>query len=174
MSNTLSLFTNIKVFVLDIDGVLTNGNLIVLPNGVMARTMNVKDGYALQLAIKKGYKVVIISGGYSEELIERFNLLGVTDVYLKISDKLWVLNDYLSKNNLSLNDCLFMGDDIPDAEVMQAVYLPCCPADAVPEIKQISKYQSTFKGGEGCVRDIIEKVMKLHNNWQHSNHVTSK
>lgn len=174
MNNTLALFTNIKIFVLDIDGVLTNGTLIVLPNGVMARTMNVKDGYALQLAIKKGYKVVIISGGYSEELIERFNLLGVTDVFLKISDKLSVLKDYLLKNNLSFNDCLFMGDDVPDFEVMQAVYLPCCPADAVVEIKQISKYQSPLNGGEGCVRDVIEKVMKLQNNWQHTNQVASK
>lgn len=159
---------------MDIDGVLTNGTLIVLPNGVMARTMNVKDGYALQLAVKKGYKIVIISGGYSNELIERFKLLGVTDVFLKIQDKLSVLNEYLATNNLSLTNCLFMGDDIPDVEVMQAVYLPCCPSDAVSEIKQISKYQSPFKGGEGCVRDVIEKVLKLQHNWQHTNQITSK
>lgn len=172
--NTLSLFANINVFVFDIDGVLTNGNLIVLPNGVMARTMNVKDGYAMQLAIKKGYKIVIISGGYSDELIERFKLLGITDVYLKITDKLTVLKEYLNAQQLSFNNCLFMGDDIPDAEVMQAVFLPCCPADAVTEIKQISKYQSPLKGGEGCVRDVIEKVLKLQNNWQHNNQISSK
>ncbi len=172
--NTLSLFANIKVFVFDIDGVLTNGNLIVLPNGVMARTMNVKDGYALQLAIKKGYKVVIISGGYSDELVERFKLLGICDVYLKVQDKLQVLKEFLASTDYNLHDCLFMGDDIPDAEIMEAVFLPCCPADAVTEIKQISKYQSLFKGGEGCARDVIEKVMKLQNNWQHTQQVTNK
>lgn len=172
--NVLASFKQIKVFVFDIDGVLTNGQILVLPNGVMARSMNVKDGYALQLAIKKGYKVVIISGGFSQEILERFELLGVKDVFLKVSDKVKVLTDYMHHHNLNFEHTLFMGDDLPDFDAMKLTALPCCPNDAVQEIKNISSYTSPLKGGDGCVRDVIEKVMKLQNTWHHENHVAAK
>lgn len=170
----LQIFNHIKAFVFDVDGVLTNGTLIVLPNGVMARTMNVKDGYALQLAVKKGYKVAIISGGKSTEVIERLNLLGVTDVYMNVHNKVEALENFVDKYQLDKTDILFMGDDIPDIAVMQEIGLPCCPADAVDEVKEISKYISPNSGGQGCVRDVIEKTMKLNNLWTHEQNVLSK
>ncbi len=174
MSNSLSNFNHIKAFVFDVDGVLTNGDLIILPNGVMARTMNVKDGYALQLAVKKGYKVAIISGGNSKEVIERLNILGITDVFMNVSDKAQTLKQFQTSHNLETNEILFMGDDLPDLEVMQMVGLPCCPFDAVDEIKAICTYISPVIGGKGCARDVIEKVLKLHQQWFHTNHVSSK
>jgi len=172
--NLLQNFNYIKTFVFDVDGVLTDGTLLILPNGVMARTMNVKDGYALQLAVKKGFKVAIISGGNSIEVKERFNLLGITDVYMNVSNKVEALEDLIKKHQLQASEILFMGDDIPDTEVMQAVGLPCCPADAVDEIKAVSKYISPFNGGKGCARDVIEKTLKLANLWHHTNSVSSK
>lgn len=170
----LQIFNHIKAFVFDVDGVLTNGTLIILPNGVMARTMNVKDGYALQLAVKKGFKVAIISGGKSPEVIERLNLLGVTDVYMNVHNKVEALENFVDKYQLDKTDILFMGDDIPDIAVMQEIGLPCCPADAVDEVKEISKYISPNSGGQGCVRDVIEKTMKLNNLWTHEQNVLSK
>lgn len=170
----LQIFNHIKAFVFDVDGVLTNGTLIILPNGVMARTMNVKDGYALQLAVKKGFKVAIISGGKSTEVIERLNLLGVTDVYMNVHNKVEALENFVDKYQLDKTDILFMGDDIPDIAVMQEIGLPCCPADAVDEVKEISKYISPNSGGQGCVRDVIEKTMKLNNLWTHEQNVLSK
>jgi 3-deoxy-D-manno-octulosonate 8-phosphate phosphatase (KDO 8-P phosphatase) len=174
MQNILQYFTTIKAFVFDVDGVLTDGSLIILPNNVMARTMNVKDGYALQLAIKKGFKVAIISGGNSVEVVERLALLGVEDVYMKVLNKVAALENFINKYQLNKNEVLFMGDDIPDVDVMLEVALPCCPADAVDEIKTISKYISPFNGGKGCARDVIEKTMKLVNCWEHNQSVSSK
>ena len=170
----LQIFNHIKAFVFDVDGVLTNGTLIILPNGVMARTMNVKDGYALQLAVKKGFKVAIISGGKSTEVIERLNLLGVTDVYMNVHNKVEALENFVDKYQLDKTDILFMGDDIPDIAVMQEIGLPCCPSDAVDEVREISKYISPNNGGQGCVRDVIEKAMKLNNLWTHEQNVLSK
>lgn len=174
MNNPLQYFTSIKAFVFDVDGVLTNGDLIILPNAVMARTMNVKDGYALQLAVKKGYPVAIISGGNSKEVIERLKILGIQDIFMNISDKAAATKEFQTIHQLNSNEILFMGDDLPDLEVMQMVGLPCCPKDAVDEIKEISKYISSYIGGKGCARDVIEKVLKLANKWQHTNHVSSK
>jgi len=172
--NVLQQFKNIKAFVFDVDGVLTDGSLIVLPNNMMARTMNVKDGYALQLAVKKGFKVAIISGGNSAEVKERLNLLGVTDVYMNVSNKVEALENFVEKYQFQSQEVLFMGDDIPDADVMKIVGLPCCPADAVDEIKAISQYISPINGGKGSARDVIEKTMKLNNLWNHSHSVVSK
>ncbi len=155
----------IRVLVFDVDGVLTDGTLMILPNGVMARRMNIKDGYALQLAVKKGYNVVIISGGNSAEVKERLNLLGVKDVFMRISNKKECLEEYMSVNGIKREEVLFMGDDLPDYEVMQSVAVACCPADAAHEIKSISHYISHLKGGEGCARDVIEKVLLLRNDW---------
>lgn len=161
----LERFKHITTFVFDVDGVLTDGSLFVLPDGLMARRMNIKDGYALQLAMKKGYHVVIISGGHSPEVKERLLKLGVTEVWMQVENKLSVLQNFMQQQGLEKNSVLYMGDDIPDLQVMQLAGLPCCPIDAVQEIKEKCLYISHLKGGEGCVRDVIEKVMKLRGDW---------
>jgi len=161
----LHKFKHITTFVFDVDGVLTDGNLLVLPGGVMARTMNIKDGYALQLAVKKGYRVLVISGGNSPEVKDRLEKLGVTNVWMQVSDKPAVLKEYMQQHQLVAEAVLYMGDDIPDLQVIQLAGLPCCPADAVQEIKEKSVYISHLTGGTGCVRDVIEKVMKLRGDW---------
>jgi 3-deoxy-D-manno-octulosonate 8-phosphate phosphatase (KDO 8-P phosphatase) len=172
--SVLKLFKSIKAFVFDVDGVLATEILVILQGGDMARNMNSKDGYALQLAVKKGYAVAIISGGSSEPVRQRLERLGVKDVFLGIHNKKEVLLNYAKKNNLKLEEMLYMGDDIPDYLVMNLVGLPCCPADAVQEIKQISKYISPVNGGRGCGRDVIEKVLKLNGHWDLDTTVTSK
>jgi len=169
----LDLLKRVTTFVFDVDGVLTDGSLLILGNGVMARKMNVKDGYALQLAVKRGYKVVIISGGNSEEVTDRLNRLGVSAVYMKVTDKVKVLTEYVSAHNLNWGDLLFMGDDIPDLEAMKKVGVACCPLDAVEEIKRIAAYISPLNGGFGCGRDVIEKVMKLRGDWNDDTHIPS-
>jgi 3-deoxy-D-manno-octulosonate 8-phosphate phosphatase (KDO 8-P phosphatase) len=162
----LELFSRITTFVFDVDGVLTDGTLFVFDNGEQVRRMNIKDGYALQLAIKKGYRVAIFSGGISEAVISRLRKLGITDVFMDVKDKKSGLQNYLRKQNITWDEVLFMGDDVPDYSVMIEAALPCAPSDAVPEIKHISKYISPFKGGKGCVRDVIEKVLKLKDDWE--------
>jgi 3-deoxy-D-manno-octulosonate 8-phosphate phosphatase (KDO 8-P phosphatase) len=170
----LEKFKNITHFVFDVDGVLTDGKLLVLPGGVMARTMNIKDGYALQLAIKKGYRVTIISGGNSIEVKERLNLLGVTEVYMQVTDKGLLLQSLMTKQHTNANAFLFMGDDIPDLQCMKLVGLSCCPADAIDEIKEAATYISTLKGGDGCAREVIEKVMKLRRDWNDNLHIRAQ
>lgn len=169
----LHLFKTIKTFVFDVDGVLATDGLIVMPDGELIRTMNSKDGYALQLAVKKGYHVVIISGGNSEPVKQRLLKLGVKEVFMSIHNKKEVLEKYAADNNLRLDEMLYMGDDIPDYDAMKITGLPVCPNDAVPEIKSICKYISPYKGGYGCGRDVIEKVLKLHGNWSIDVNVTS-
>ena len=161
----LEKFKSIKTFVFDVDGVLTDGSLLVLNDGQMARRMNIRDGYALQLAVKKGYRVVIISGGTSDAVQMRLNKLGIADCFLKIDNKKAKLVEYVAANQLNWDEILFMGDDIPDHASMQLTGLPCCPADAAPEIKQVSVYISPVTGGNGCARDVIEKVLKLNDHW---------
>lgn len=172
--SVLERFKSIKTFVFDVDGVLTEGSLLILNDGQMARLMNIKDGYALQLAIKKGYRVVIISGGTSEAIKERLERLGVKDCFLKVDDKKEKLIEYVTQHQLNWNEVLFMGDDIPDYVPMQLTGLACCPADAVAEIKQISKYISPVAGGKGCARDVIEKVLKLNGHWDLDTTVAAK
>lgn len=162
----LDRFKKISTFVLDVDGVLTDGSLLVLEDGQMARKMNIKDGYALQAAVKKNYRVVIISGGRSEPVKDRLQKLGIKEVFLNIQDKMHTLTDYVNNNSLSWDELLFMGDDIPDYFCMKKAGMACCPSDAAVEIRSISTYISGFKGGEGCVRDVIEKTMKLHGTWE--------
>jgi 3-deoxy-D-manno-octulosonate 8-phosphate phosphatase (KDO 8-P phosphatase) len=152
-------------FVFDVDGVLTNGEVIVMPNGLLVRKMNIKDGYAIQLAIKKGYPVWVISGGNSSEVEERLNLLGVKEVHMKVKDKSALLKELSLLNNIPLDQMLFMGDDMPDLEAMKMVGVAACPNDAAVDIKQIANYISTINGGAGCARDVIEKVLKLNNQW---------
>ena len=172
--SSLEKFKSIKTFVFDVDGVLTDGTLLILNDGQMARQMNIKDGYALQLAVKKGYRVVIISGGTSDAVKERLQKLGVTDCFLNIDNKKEKLVEYVAEHELSWNEILFMGDDIPDYIPMQLTGLPCCPSDAVPEIKQISHYISPVEGGKGCARDVIEKVLKLNGHWDLDTTIASK
>ena len=168
--NVLAGFKQIQLFVLDVDGVLTNGSLLLLEDGQMARMMNIKDGYALQLAVKKGYRIVVISGGKSIAVKNRLNLLGIAEVHIGVEDKISVLQQYVSKYGLNKDQILFMGDDLPDIEMMQHAGLACCPADAAAEIKSLAHYISPFNGGQGCVRDVIEKVLKLNGHWAHEKH----
>lgn len=172
--NVLEYFSSVTTFVFDLDGVLTDGTVLVLNDGLQARQMHVKDGLALQMALRNGYNVVIISGGFSEPVIGRLQKLGVQEVYLNIKDKLEFLTNYTEQNNLNWNELLFMGDDLPDIGVLQSVGMPCCPADAVTEVKKISKYISPVKGGFGCVRDVIEKVLKLNDHWNFDVSITSR
>jgi 3-deoxy-D-manno-octulosonate 8-phosphate phosphatase (KDO 8-P phosphatase) len=170
----LEKFEPIRCFVFDVDGVLTDGMLLVMPGGLMARRMNIKDGYALQLAIKKGYDVVVISGGHSPEVQERLALLGVQSVHMSVKDKKAVLEQHLDQKKWQAEQILYMGDDIPDYEVMQMAGLRCCPADAATEIQQLAQYVSPWKGGEGCARDVIEKVLKLNDDWELQSNIASK
>lgn len=172
--NILHLFKPITTFVFDVDGVLATDILVILEGGDMARNMNSKDGYALQLAVKKGYKVAIISGGSSEAVRQRLERLGIKDVYLGVHNKKEKLLEFVEAHSLKWEEIMYMGDDIPDYGVMQMVGLPCCPSDAVPEIKQISRYISSYTGGKGCGRDVIEKVLKLNGHWDLDTSVTSK
>jgi len=172
--NILEKFNPIKAIVMDVDGVLTDGKILLLASLEMARTMNIKDGYALQLAIKKGYHVCIISGATDEgAILNRFKTLGITDVHQGITDKAALLHDKMKAWNVSKEEVLFIGDDIPDLKAMQLVGLACCPADASTEIIEIAHYISPKKGGEGCVRDIIEKVLKLNQDWDHATNTAS-
>jgi 3-deoxy-D-manno-octulosonate 8-phosphate phosphatase (KDO 8-P phosphatase) len=163
----------ITTFFFDVDGVLTDGTVLLLPGGEQARRMNIKDGYALQLAIKQGYKICIITGGKSELVKERLKGLGITDVYLNVQDKVEAFEDFLFSNHLNREETLYMGDDMPDWEVMQKVNVATCPNDSAPEIKKISHYISPFNGGQGCVRDIIEQVLKVQGKWEHFTSVKS-
>ncbi len=172
--NILAAFKSIKAFVLDVDGVLTNGNLLILDNGQMARQMSVKDGYALQLALKKGYQILIISGGNDEAVKVRLQKLGVTAIFMNVTNKQAVLLEFVSKANLTWPEILYMGDDIPDFATMQMAGMACCPADAVPEIKTIAHYISPLEGGCGCVRDVIEKVLKLNDHWNDDGSVAAR
>jgi 3-deoxy-D-manno-octulosonate 8-phosphate phosphatase (KDO 8-P phosphatase) len=172
MANFKEDLVKVKAFVFDIDGVLSLQTISLNTFGVPNRTVNLRDGYALQLAVKKGYYIGIISGNKSKEYQKRLKLLGVTDIYLNSHSKLDHFNKFLEKHRLNKSDVLYMGDDIPDFEVMKQAGVPVCPSDADSEIKQVSLYISDKKGGEGCVRDVIEQVLRLHNNWMNSDAFT--
>jgi 3-deoxy-D-manno-octulosonate 8-phosphate phosphatase (KDO 8-P phosphatase) len=164
--NILELFEPVKVFVFDIDGVLTDGMLHVQEDGELLRRMNIKDGYALQLAVKKGYKVWIISGGKTNAVKQRLNKLGVEDVYVAVDDKITLLKSLIEKEHYQSEELLYMGDDMPDIKAMMLCGLRTCPADAVGEVKAISQYISPLNGGCGCARDVIEKVLKINGDWE--------
>ncbi len=170
----LQQFKKITTFVFDIDGVLTDGTILVLKEGLQARQMHVKDGFGLQMAVKKGYNVLIISGGYSEESKTRLEKLGIMNVHLAVTDKTGFLREHVLQQNLKWEEVLYMGDDLPDLSLMRIVGLPCCPGDAVNEIKAICTYISPVKGGWGCVRDVIEKVLKVNDHWHFDEDVPSR
>jgi 3-deoxy-D-manno-octulosonate 8-phosphate phosphatase (KDO 8-P phosphatase) len=159
------LMNGITTFVLDVDGVLTDGTVHVSPTGEMLREMNIRDGFAMKAALESGYKVCIISGGSNEGVRIRLRNLGITDIYLATPDKVETFKEYCDIYGIQPSQVLYMGDDIPDFHVMQKVGLPTCPQDASPEIKAISTYISHKNGGKGAVRDVIEQVMKVQGKW---------
>lgn len=155
----------IKAIALDVDGVLSADVIPLHTSGEPMRTVNIKDGYAIQLAVKKGLHIAIITGGRTEAVRKRFAGLGVQDLYLGSAVKIHDYRDFRDKHGLKDEEILYMGDDIPDMEVMQACGLPCCPKDAAPEVKSIARYISHAAGGYGCGRDVVEQVMKAQGKW---------
>lgn len=165
MMDNKSLFQPITTFIFDYDGVMTDGKVYSDHDGHPWRATNVKDGYALQLATKLGYNVAVISGAICPSMEVRMNSLGVTDVFTGIPDKVLKLNEYMAAKGLRKEEIVFMGDDIPDMRVMQAVGLAACPADAADEVREISGYVSPKEGGKGAVRDLIKQVLTVHGKW---------
>ncbi|MBR1839433.1 MAG: HAD hydrolase-like protein [Prevotella sp.] len=155
----------VKAIIFDVDGVLSTNTIQMSPDGMPVRTVNIKDGYAIQLAIKMGLRLAIISGGTDKGIEERYRKLGMKDIFMSCSTKIEVFRKYLADNGLTAEEVIYVGDDIPDYEVMQMAGCPCCPADACSDIKEISTYISPYKGGEGCARDIIEQVMRAQGHW---------
>ena len=155
----------IETFVFDIDGVFTDGKIIVDSQGKESRSFNTKDGIAVKLANDLGYNIAIITGANNEGIKIRLNRLGIKNVFLNSNDKVKDLLNYSETNNINLGKTVYMGDDLPDTFPMKLVYLKTCPYDAAPEVREISDYISHKKGGEGCVRDIIEQTLKVQGNW---------
>ena len=172
--NVLESFKKITTFIFDVDGVLTDGTVLVLENGLQARRMHIKDGFALQMAQKNGYRLLVISGGNSPQVMQRLEKLGITNVHMSVLDKKTFVADYIAVNKLRKEEVLYMGDDLPDLPAMSIVGLPCCPADAVNEVKDAVQYISPLTGGMACVRDVIEKVLKLNDHWQYRADITSR
>ena len=156
---------HITTFIFDVDGVLTDSNILVTTTGELLRNMNIKDGFALKFAVSAGYNVAIISAGTNEGVKLRLEGLGIKDVYLGAHDKTKQFEAYIKANKIKREHILYMGDDVPDYAVMKLVGLPSCPQDAIPEIKSISKYISHKRGGDGAVRDVIEQVLKVQGKW---------
>ncbi len=169
----LRQFAHIKVLLLDVDGVLTDGSVLVTEQGEQLRRFSIKDGYAIQLAIKRGLRICIISGGKSQGVLHRLRGLGVEDIYLGVTDKLALMREIIIRYDVALAEVGFMGDDIPDLACLKQVGLPMCPQDAVEEIKAVARYVSPKNGGEGCVRDVIEKILKLQKKWYHEDNIKS-
>ena len=157
--------SDITTFIFDVDGVLTDGSVILDSSGEMVRTMHTKDGYALQHAIKKGFNVIIITGGHSTMVKKRLEALGIEKVFLSTHEKLPVMEQYLKDNNILAKHVLYMGDDIPDLPCLKIAGISTCPNDAAVEIREISDYISHIDGGKGCVRDVLEQTMRVQNKW---------
>ena len=166
MSDYLTKFSTVNTFVFDVDGVLAKEYLLVENNGDLLRYMNIRDGYALKvLAESDKYNVAVITGGKSDGVVTRLKRLGIEHVYGSIENKMEKFNEYVSENNIDIESTLYMGDDIPDYEIMKSVGIPVCPKNACKEIKDLSIYISHINGGEGCARDVIEQIMKCQGNW---------
>lgn len=157
--------SSIKGIVFDVDGVLSPSTIPMSADGVPTRMVNIKDGYALQLAVKHGYLIAIITGAKGDAIKNRYNSLGINDIYTGAAMKLPVLTDWINKNGLKPNEVAYVGDDIPDYECMRFVGLPVAPADAAPEIKRVARYISPINGGYGVARDILEEIMKTNGDW---------
>jgi 3-deoxy-D-manno-octulosonate 8-phosphate phosphatase (KDO 8-P phosphatase) len=158
-------FQKITTMIFDVDGVFTDGTLIVTENGDMLRSMNARDGYAIKRALDKGFRIVIITGGDSIGVEKRFRKLGVKYIFLKTKNKLKKYKDFIEEHNISNDEVLYVGDDILDIELMHYVFLPACPRDACHEILAMAEFISNFDGGRGCVREIVEKVLSSQNKW---------
>lgn len=166
MEKSYKEFLNqIRTFIFDVDGVLTDGSVQISTSGELLRTMDIKDGFAMKHARQQGYTICIISGGKNEGVRLRLRDLGITDIYLGCADKVEQMEEFFDIYDISPQEVLYMGDDLPDLYPMRLIGLPCCPQDAAPEIKEISKYISHRKGGKGCVRDVIEQVLKVQGKW---------
>ena len=163
--NYKELLKEITTFILDVDGVLTNGKILVTSKGKMLREMNTKDGFIIKYALDKGFKIFIISGGTNKGVKERLKDLGIEEIFLGEHTKKDTYDKLIKKYNLKKDEIVYMGDDIPDIPVMKKIGVPCCPNDAVPDVKQISIYISKKNGGQGCVRDIIEQTLRVQNKW---------
>jgi 3-deoxy-D-manno-octulosonate 8-phosphate phosphatase (KDO 8-P phosphatase) len=166
--NYKEIFKNITTVVLDVDGVLTNGDIILMPGMQPVRKMNAKDGYAMQLAVRNGIRMAIITGGRSPEVKERLQGLGITDIYLGASSKMESYEDLKMCYDLKDEEILYMGDDLPDYDIMKIVALAAAPQDAAPEIKSVADYVSPVNGGKGCVRDVLEQLLKIQGKWARS------
>ena len=164
-SNYKQRLNNITTFIFDIDGVFTNGAIFFHPNGETIRSLNAKDGYAISEAIEKGYKIAIITRGDSNIVKEAFEKVGISDVFLAVTNKETVFDKYLADNNLHPKEILYMGDDIPDYHCVKQAGIGTCPRDAVKELREIADYVSTFDGGKGAVRDVIEQTMRQQDKW---------
>lgn len=159
----------IKAFVFDVDGVLSGEEILIDEHGNLLRTTSTKDGFALQFAIQQGFSVAIITGGNSKGVADRYHNLGIKHIYLKSKNKIADLENFMQKSGVEADEILYMGDDLPDYEVMQTVGMPTCPKDAVPQIKSIARYISEQNGGKGCVRDVIEQTLRAQNKWKFQN-----
>ncbi len=165
MGNFKEDIARTEAFVFDVDGVMTDGGIIPTVDGDFIRRYNAKDGYALAYAVKHGYRICIITGGRGRTLENRLRMLGIRDFYTDCMDKITTLRAYFEREGLDPANVMYMGDDIPDLECMREVGLPVCPADAAPEVLEVSRYVSQFKGGEGAVRDIVEQVLRAKGDW---------
>lgn len=165
MKNYKHLLPKIKTFIFDVDGVLTDGKILINSDGELLRSFDTKDGYAMKCALVKGFKIAIITGGRNEAVRERFKELGVIDIYLGVHHKLDAYQDLMDNYDLNPEEILYIGDDIPDIPVMEKAGLGCCPADAASDVKAMADYVSHKKGGEGCVRELIEQVLRVQGKW---------
>lgn len=165
MANYKAKLHDINTFIFDFDGVLSDGKVYVQRDGEQVRATDVKDGYAMQYALKRGYRIAIISGGYAESMRLRYEGFPGIEIFLSVSNKIELFKEYMAKNQLKPENILVMGDDIPDYKMMQMAGVKCCPADAAEEIKQLADYISIKPGGNGAVRDVIEQVLRLHGKW---------
>ena len=163
--NYKELLNNITTFIFDVDGVMTDGKVLVTSKGELYRNMDTKDGFALKYALLNGYKIGIITGGTNQGVKERLDSLGVTKVYLGAHEKNLAFEDFIGEFKVNPDEVLYMGDDIPDIPVMEVVGVSTCPNDAVTDVKEIADYVSHKKGGDGCVREIIEQVLRVQGKW---------
>jgi 3-deoxy-D-manno-octulosonate 8-phosphate phosphatase (KDO 8-P phosphatase) len=166
MGVSTEAINQIKCFVFDVDGVLTDGMVLALESGEQARSFNIKDGYGIERALVAGYHVAVISGGNQVGVRKRLEFLKIRHVYLGVKDKVQTLAHLCTELGVGTHEILYIGDDWPDYEVMKMVGVPCCPADAISEIQEISRHVSPKKGGKGCVREVIEMVMKKQGTWR--------
>jgi 3-deoxy-D-manno-octulosonate 8-phosphate phosphatase (KDO 8-P phosphatase) len=163
--NYKTKLAHIKALAFDVDGVFTDGTVQLLPGHEPIRTFHSKDGYAIQVAARQGYQLAVITGGKSETVKERLKTLGIQDVWLGARHKIEAYEEWLAMYDLRDEEVLYMGDDLPDTEVLQRAGLSCCPHDSAPEIRAIVDYISPLDGGKGCVREVIEQVLRAQSKW---------